>query len=505
MLSAAPLSETARLYAKRQSRRNISLVLVAMVLAITLWRICLGFYDATELSTDEAQYWLWGKEWAWGAYSKPPLIGWFIGAETAIFGDHVWSVRIGAPIFHAATALTIYQLGRISLGAKSGAVAALLYVISPAVALGSAVMTTDTPLLFFAALAMLIQFQMANRSYRTCARFGLAVGLGCVVGLGFLAKYAMIHVLIGLCLAAAFSPKWRVAIDEASLAGLCAVLVLTPHVLWLIEHGFITFDHLGQSSGLKDQVLAVDFVELAVFWANQILVIAPLPFAAALAAAWARPILSVERGFLAIAAVPLFLVSAQALAGKALGNWAVVWILPGSLLAARVLDRHPIWRRWSVGMGLCLTLALPLVKVFGATWQLPSGHLVMSRYLGHATFTDKVLAIQRASGAESLVAQDRDLLAALSWAAGPSALSTVKAWPTRQGVQHHWDMAYPYSATVHAPLAIMVLRRTDAIRCEKSPLAEMTLGPGFSEGETLQLYLLPIAGCAPVTEDDRDR
>ena len=32
---------------------------------------------------DEAQYWAYGHELAWGHFSKPPLVGWVILAATA--------------------------------------------------------------------------------------------------------------------------------------------------------------------------------------------------------------------------------------------------------------------------------------------------------------------------------------------------------------------------------------------------------------------------------------
>ena len=46
--------------------------------AITLARIILMAFNRTDLFVDEAQYWLWGQDLAFGYYSKPPLIGWVI-------------------------------------------------------------------------------------------------------------------------------------------------------------------------------------------------------------------------------------------------------------------------------------------------------------------------------------------------------------------------------------------------------------------------------------------
>lgn len=46
----------------------------AIVVAITLIRWGLLAFDRTDLYVDESQYWLWGQHFAFGYYSKPPLI-----------------------------------------------------------------------------------------------------------------------------------------------------------------------------------------------------------------------------------------------------------------------------------------------------------------------------------------------------------------------------------------------------------------------------------------------
>ena len=43
--------------------------------------------NATDLFFDEAQYWAWSLEPAFGYYSKPPLIAWMIALSTSVCGD----------------------------------------------------------------------------------------------------------------------------------------------------------------------------------------------------------------------------------------------------------------------------------------------------------------------------------------------------------------------------------------------------------------------------------
>src|SRR5262249_39585728 len=52
--------------------------------ALTLARIAALSGSVVDLFPDEAQYWAWSREWAFGYFSKPPLLAWVIAAATAI-------------------------------------------------------------------------------------------------------------------------------------------------------------------------------------------------------------------------------------------------------------------------------------------------------------------------------------------------------------------------------------------------------------------------------------
>ena len=53
----------------RVGSQAVAALAVAGIVAITVWRLVLAFFDRTELSTDEAQYWAWGQSLAFGYYS----------------------------------------------------------------------------------------------------------------------------------------------------------------------------------------------------------------------------------------------------------------------------------------------------------------------------------------------------------------------------------------------------------------------------------------------------
>ena len=62
-------------------------VLVIGLAVLLCFRLLALAANGTDLFFDEAQYWSWGQDPAFGYYSKPPLIGWIIGAAGASCGN----------------------------------------------------------------------------------------------------------------------------------------------------------------------------------------------------------------------------------------------------------------------------------------------------------------------------------------------------------------------------------------------------------------------------------
>ena len=77
------------------------LVLLVIILAgLTGLRIAALFVSPSELGFDEAQYWDWSRHFAFGYFTKPPLIAWIIGIERGLCGDTAACVRLASPLFH---------------------------------------------------------------------------------------------------------------------------------------------------------------------------------------------------------------------------------------------------------------------------------------------------------------------------------------------------------------------------------------------------------------------
>src|SRR5262245_47889921 len=86
---------------------SLLLRLAAVLAGLLAFRIAALAFNRTDLFFDEAQYWVWSLEPAFGYYSKPPLIAWTITAATAVCGDGEFCVRLPSPILHTLTAFVV--------------------------------------------------------------------------------------------------------------------------------------------------------------------------------------------------------------------------------------------------------------------------------------------------------------------------------------------------------------------------------------------------------------
>jgi len=284
------------------------------------------------LHGDEAQYWAWSREPSFGYFSKPPMIAWVIGATTSIFGHEEWAVRLTAPFLHIATTSLIFLTGRKLFTAKIGFWAALIYTLMPAVWLSSYIISTDAVLLLFWALAL-----YSWASFRDGPSWRYAVLLGVALGLGLLSKYAMAFFIPVLVFAALFDAPTRKAL--LNLKGLTvliiAALCLTPNLMWNAANDFATISHTAENANLQKDLFHPQ--ELARFWFDQLgvfgLVTFPMLILAFIAVA-RKSLPSPALWLMGFSALPLLMISLEALLSRANANWAVTAYVAGPSLVA---------------------------------------------------------------------------------------------------------------------------------------------------------------------------
>ena len=133
--------------------RNRYLILALAILTVTFYR--LWYSTQLELVGDEAYYWLWSRRLDLAYLDKGPVIAWFIAAGTALFGQTPFGIRFFAVILSTATGIGIFLLARCLFSDRVGFWTLLLAGLAPMFAVGSILMTIDTPLICFWTFAAL--------------------------------------------------------------------------------------------------------------------------------------------------------------------------------------------------------------------------------------------------------------------------------------------------------------------------------------------------------------
>jgi 4-amino-4-deoxy-L-arabinose transferase-like glycosyltransferase len=416
----------------RPDRRAWRLGLAGIAL-VTLWRVLLLPFDSADLFVDDAQYWFWGQELAWGYYSKPPLIAWILRLSTSLGSDSPFWIRLPLPLIHAGTALMVGLVARRLFGDRAGAIAGFAYASLPAVALGSLLVSTDTPMLFCFAAAMLAHLSLAERRGA-----GWAVGLGAAIGVGLLAKYAMIYFPLCAGLAALLLPRARLAWRDALLAAAVAAAVIAPNLVWNATNQFATLQHTADNADW--QGVRIDLAGLAAFLAGQFAVSGPVLFAGYLAGL-AR-LAGADRRYLALMSVPvLAIVSVQAAVSGANANWAASAHLAAVVLAVATLLPRPRLLAAGIAINLAVTVALPVAAVFADRWRI-GDDLVLARYVGQGALAERAAAEARAAGLDTLVSSNRGMLAAFFYTLRDSGLA-IHAAPVQGFPPHHYAQKHP--------------------------------------------------------------
>lgn len=414
---------------------------LALVAAVTVWRLAILAFAPPNLSFDEAQYWAWAQTIQLGYYSKPPMVAWAIAAATALFGEGEGAIKLPSTLAHAATALFLFALGRELYDRRVGAWAAAGWITLPAVSLSSLVITTDPFLLTCWAAALLFLVKAWRRGG---AVNGWWVALGLALGLGLLSKYAMAFFLASLALWLVVEPSARRLITAGGpwLALGLGLLVYAPNGLWNALNGFVSYAHTRDNANLGGQLF--NLPKLAEFVGGQFGVAGPILMAAIVVAVVAglRRTADSRLRLLAVFTVPVLAVmTLEAFLSRANANWTAPAFVAGVVLASAYLTaRAP--RLLALSLALHLGAMAVLYNIDAVRAALGVTQVArldpMKRIRGWDKVGEKVSAALAAHPGARLLADERKVLASLTYYVQPHPFDAVK-WNPDGRVRDHFD------------------------------------------------------------------
>jgi 4-amino-4-deoxy-L-arabinose transferase-like glycosyltransferase len=220
--------------------RNTALTVIALLLlrlAAAAW---------TPITFDEAYYWIWAKNLAFGYYDHPPGVALVIRLGIMIAGDNELGIRLVSILLALPMSYAVYRAAEILFGGKRVAAnAAILLNVTLMAAVGTLIVTPDSPLLVASSFVL---FFLAKVLESGRGAWWLAVGAA--VGLALLSKYTAMF----------FGPAiliWLISVPKLRrwfwspwlyLGGLVALAVFSPVIIWNADHHWVSFiKQLGRS------------------------------------------------------------------------------------------------------------------------------------------------------------------------------------------------------------------------------------------------------------------
>ena len=213
--------------------RNISLAVMALValrLVGAAW---------TPITFDEAYYWIWSKNLAAGYYDHPPGVALVIRLGTDIAGDTELGVRLISILLALPMSFAVYRTAAILFGGhRVAANATILLNVTLMAAVGTLVVTPDSPLLVASSFVL---FFLAKVLQTGRGAWWLAVGGA--VGAALLSKYTALFFGPAILIWLIGVPKLRrwLLSPWPYLGALVALLIFAPVILWNADHHWVSF------------------------------------------------------------------------------------------------------------------------------------------------------------------------------------------------------------------------------------------------------------------------
>ena len=192
-------------------------IFLPLWLLFALWQACF-----TQLIPDEAYYWLYAQNLAWGYFDHPPMIALMIKAGTLLFANEL-GVRFFVVLFSTGTLWLMYKI--VEPENEWLFIGIIISIVPLHLLVNFAV--PDVPLLFFAALFFFALKQYLQTEGETSALLLLIAISGMLYS-----KYHAVLIIVFTLLAAPRIFKYR----SFYFILVAAVVCYMPHIVWQFNH-----------------------------------------------------------------------------------------------------------------------------------------------------------------------------------------------------------------------------------------------------------------------------
>jgi len=321
-------------------------ILLAVLFALNLFQA-----SFTELIYDEAYYWYYAQNMAWGYFDHPSMVAFLIKVSSFFF-DGELGVRFMSTVLSAGTYILLWLLVD-NPKKKDYVVHFFLLVFSFTLMNAYGFLTLpDTSLLFFTALFLwLYKRFLKNEGIMT------AVYLGLVMAALMYSKYHAVLVILFV-----FLSNYKLIFNKkAWVAVILALICYTPHFVWLYQNDFVSITfHLYERPNQ-----AYSFDEFTLGYFLNIIVIIGLLFYWIYSSFFkfkAKDKFSKALVYLVYGVLIFFFISS--FNRRVQAQWAIVISIPLAIIAFNHLLQNTKSRKWMYRIGIVSVILLMYARAW---------------------------------------------------------------------------------------------------------------------------------------------
>jgi len=309
----------------------------------------------TELTEDEAYYFLWSKKLSLSYFDHPPMVAYFIKLGTLLFGENEIGVRIPAFItgllFLLIVALIFKEI-KVKKIITSIYVFSLILIFS----VGAVVITPDTPMALFTLLTYYFLLKSENKNFYIYLA-------GITFGLSLLSKYVSILLLPSIVIY--LHNRKKIFSKETLFFLLLSTLLFSPCLIWNLQNDMLSFKfQLAHGYGKE----GIDPLNIMIYLRDSLLVLS-FPLSLLIYFYTLKGVIKEKMNFLTLSfLLPFLFFMLSSLKTRAEANWPSISYIFMTILAIKYLKENKIFYITSLITFLLITYihihALkPLIKI----------------------------------------------------------------------------------------------------------------------------------------------
>ena len=310
----------------------------------------------TGLLADEAYYWVWSLDLAFGYFDHPPLVALWIKISDLLF-DGEFGLRFMSTISFSLMLWVIWLTIDFKDKWRYVTLYFLLIVSMAMLQVFGFIITPDTPLLLFTAL-----FLLAYKRFLLSDRFINTLFLGFSMAGMIYSKYHGVLV-IGFVIIS----HWKLLKNKRFwLAGLFGFLLFIPHLLWQYENDFPSFLYHLKERGRDPYTIMNSLLHFV----NMIAVVG-LTFPVVYFAFFkqkAQNQFELSLKYIVYGFFVFFLMSTYKSQPQA--QWVVIILIPLILLTFQFFVKNQKARKWLTILGCTQLVIILIARIFLASPQL---------------------------------------------------------------------------------------------------------------------------------------